>query len=144
MPLLLDTPHHYSAGHGVPDADQAFVMIVRMDARPVARSMILWMEYGNVVGGAWVPSGEPAHSIRIQNVEAVMASGIVDIPGEGEDPPTQEWREEETTPANPAYDDMKAALLIDAAHVGEQLYTVLGGFLYAWLLEHGHYQGTIE
>jgi hypothetical protein len=49
--------------------------------------------------------------------------------------------EVEVAPANPEFDDMRAAFLIVAGDVGEQGYDVVAAFVHQWLIDHDYYEG---
>lgn len=136
MPIQLNSPHTHHPGHGKPPVNYSFVMIVNMTIHTSSQPLMrLTLRYGNVVDGAWVDSPEPPHRVLIKNHPAVLQSGP--------DPITGEWTTVEVTPANPQFDNMKAAFIIDGSMAGWETYDVLGYQLYTWLLANGYYEGTI-
>jgi len=135
MPIALTTPFPYAEGHGAPSVDYAFVLIKRLDLHAVNKRMVLFMEYGNVGAGGWEACPAREHQIDIKNTPAETAVGQNETTGA--------WEQEETTPEDLAFDQMRLDFLILATDVGEQIYDVLAQNLYQWLIDNGKYAGVI-
>lgn len=134
MPLLLTTPHTEPAKHGQPAKNYAMVMLETFTVKAPARTIILRLQYGNVLNGKWVSDLEP-FGLRIHNTPAVMQTG--------QDPETGEWVEVEVTPADLQFDQMVAAFVIRTSDTSKLGYNVVAAFLYQWLIDNGYYEGTI-
>lgn len=154
MPIKLKAPHTRRLGHGRADVDHAMVMIIGLNILPASRRMIITLEYGDVVDGAWVGGGD-IHKVRIENRPARKQGGEVlgDLDPAGdfviradqkEDPKAvKQWVEVEVEPAVLAFDDMRADFAIRRRHVGESGYDAVSEYLYTWLLDQKYYEGSI-
>lgn len=52
-------------------------------------------------------------------------------------------RDVEIKAADPQFDDMRRLFVIGAEDVGEEGFDVVSDFVYQWLIDKGHYKGTI-
>lgn len=122
MPIQLTTPK--DTGDLDPNAAQyAQVKIVHQGIDVSAKIITLRVELGNTVNGAWQPGILPPSNYVIKNRPAVMVGGV------------------ETAPASPAYDSLVTQL---PGNTTESIYAQSADILYQWLLDNGHYVGTIQ
>lgn len=122
MPILLDEPLVYNAGHGEPEQLYSWVMITDFRIRTVIKSVTINTQYGNVVDGLWV-GGELEHRSIIENIPEVL-----DGQGGG-------------TPADNKFDDLVGGALTTAG--GISLYNDVSTNLYQYLIDEGIYSGEI-
>jgi len=131
MPILLDTPHTYSPGHGAAPVVSAMVEVVGMNVQTTADVMLLSMQYGNHDGTSWTPGPEAPHVIKIRDVPAVV---VVGFDAEGA------YGEQEQEPADLRFTDLIASALTSAA--GTPVWGEVQYALYNWLLTHGPEDGA--
>ena len=126
MSILLTTPLVHDPGHG--QASETYNEIKVLWFRPwtTKNKMEIMTNYGNTVDGAWVNGKTHANCILVQNK------------------PAESDGEEETAPAEPAYDDMVNGVVVTQADVGKLLYSVVSDDLYQYLIDEGHYAGTVH
>jgi hypothetical protein len=115
MPITLTTP--IQTGALDPEGPYEEVKILEFTPNAVNKTIVILCQYGNTVNGEWVP-GIKAGIVADQGF-------IVRDEGEGTD-----------------YTIMAAKLIV-ADDVGKSFYDRISGILYQWLLDKGHYVGTI-
>ncbi len=126
MSIALTTPQPFERGHGLPQLLYPEVMVVQVDHGIVDQRLVLHIQYGETIAGAWI--GSPAMGIHqevIHNFE-----GVAD--GEGG------WLEE----PDPAYDLLMVSTF--ASSTTTFLYDEVSAALYQYLLDDGRYVGTIN
>lgn len=129
MPIMLDTPYNYSPGHGEADVPCNFVFITDFRFRSTSRLLTWTTQYGNFQGTDWNGQGE-LRSFRIENCPAEFAFNR----GDPENPIL-------TKEADPVFDQFVEDSLTSAA--GVPIYDEVSKSLYQWLIDKGHYSGTI-
>jgi len=130
MPIQLTTPFTFSPGHGKPAEMYAQVKIVEFVCAIEEKSLRMRVQYGNTVGGVWQPGKADQALFIAADAPAQLLNG-------------------EQIPATSDYTALVVASLAKAADVvaagaqGYNCYVATARELYEWLIEQGHYEGTV-
>ena len=134
MPILLDTHYTAPGKHGADAIDYSMVLITKFALHTVGRRVILTLQYGNVVNGAWISKDKP-FIVSISNCPEQVEMGI--------NPETSEPENVVTCPADMAFDDMREDFAIVQGDVDLKGYDVVSNYLYNYLITNGYYTGIL-
>lgn len=125
MPILLDTPFQYSPGHAAAPESYPEAKIVFFSVDIEGRELTVRIQYGTTVDGLWVPGRAPEHNVIVENRDAHIGPGNVQVL------------------PDPAYDTLVggAATMLPT---GSPLYSEVALSLYQYLIAQGLYEGTIQ
>ncbi len=133
MPILLDDPFTYVAGHGQAPATYTHVKIAAIHSEVEESELIVHMRYGTLDPntGAWIAGAAPPLTHRVWNEPDRLGPRSVEHP------------EGEPIPGHTKYDDMveNARTQLPA---GSRVYDEFGLAIYQHLIAAGIYAGTIE
>ncbi len=134
MPILLTTPLVYEPGHNQSAETYGELKIVKFSIDIEIKCLQLRMEYGDTdpgdaeatppVAPFWKPGNVPDHHMVIEDREAHIGPGDTEIA------------------ADLAFSSLMATSVTQGA-AGSNLYAEVGGSLYQYLIDVGHYAGTI-
>ena len=126
MTILLTTPLVHEPGHG--QASETYNEVKILTYRPwtTKGKLEIVTTYGNTVNGAWVNGKTHQRIILVKNTEAETDGEV------------------ELTPADPAYDNFVGSVFVTQEDVGKLLYGVVSDDLYQYLIDEGHYAGTVQ
>ena len=137
MTIELTTPLTYDPGHGGAPEVLNEVKVIDFHVNIVEFWLTMTTQYGNTVDGAWIAGNAPGHDVHIQNTPVQVHP---------DDP-------EQSIPADNAYNIMImtkvlaatiSALALEDPVPDLYVYNLVSDGLYQYLLDNGHYIGTIN
>ncbi len=120
MPIQLTTPLDHKAGHDIPNAIYTHIKITSFRMIPDAQAIELIINYGTNIDGVFTKGRTHQRVMWIKNKEEDTINNI---------------------PADPIYNNLMIAAVASAESA--PLYTEVARSLYEWLINKGHYEGTI-
>lgn len=125
MTIALTTPHIYDPGHGDAPEVSNEIKIVDFHMSIVESCLTIITQYGNTSEDVWIAGNAPGHDITIKNTPAQIHP---------DDP-------EQSIPADPSYNILVGTSMTSAT--GVPIYGEVSDSLYQYLIDKGHYIGTI-